>query len=428
MADRPELMAIGDSIYNGTRSLTTNAEMARNAVPAQVARAFGWDFNAPDYPFDVLFNLETIFRTGDFSVRRLKDAVLANVERWRDLGRWSTADAFDNLAIAQTTIADQAALTYNNNVSQIPGLVTAVRNGQGFDFLKPTVALYEALNSSFLLNPGNDATSPWADKTPLEIVALRRPRRLLVNIGVNDGIWTICLEARKDGFEPDTIATDMYDLGVRLHELKAAGQVDTIYLNLMPKPSCIANLMPRTDPSRPPGANGYFPEYLGRLGQLGGLAGADMKRLDESVVSLNQRIHDDLAGLFADTGGLAFVDTYGLVAARDDKHFRDTAPIWVSGGRMNNIPLVRLGVLGHKGGLYSLDNLHPTTVGYAALAQQVCARIEAVEGIAPAHPIDLQEAFDSDSLLRDIPRHLAVETLLINLVVAFASIGRRGTV
>ena len=37
------------------------------------------------------------------------------------------------------------------------GLVTAVRNGQGFDFLKPTVALYEALNSSFLLNPGNDA-------------------------------------------------------------------------------------------------------------------------------------------------------------------------------------------------------------------------------------------------------------------------------
>ena len=79
MADRPELMAIGDSVYNGTRSLTTNTEMARNAVPAQVARAFGWDFNAPDYPFDVLFNLETIFRTGDFSVRRLKDAVLANV-------------------------------------------------------------------------------------------------------------------------------------------------------------------------------------------------------------------------------------------------------------------------------------------------------------------------------------------------------------
>ncbi len=40
MPDRPELMAIGDSIYNGTRSLTTNAELARLSVPAQVARAF----------------------------------------------------------------------------------------------------------------------------------------------------------------------------------------------------------------------------------------------------------------------------------------------------------------------------------------------------------------------------------------------------
>ena len=36
-------MAIGDSIYNGTRSLTTNAELAALSVPAQVARAFGWD-------------------------------------------------------------------------------------------------------------------------------------------------------------------------------------------------------------------------------------------------------------------------------------------------------------------------------------------------------------------------------------------------
>lgn len=207
--------------------------------------------------------------------------------------------------------------------------------------------------------------------------------------------------------------------------MKAAGQVDTIYLNLIPKPSCIANLMPRTDPNRPPGANGYFPEYLGRLGQLGGLAGADMKMLDESVIALNQRIHDDLAGLFEDTGGLAFVDTYDMVAAHDDKHFRDTAPIWVSGGRMNNIPLVRLGILSHKGGLYSLDNLHPTTVGYAVLAGAVCARIEAVEGISPAHPIDFQDAFDRDSLLTNIPPRLAVETLLIDLVVAFASLGGR---
>lgn len=428
MADRPELMAIGDSIYNGTRSLTTNAELAQNAVPAQVARAFGWPFSAPDYPFDVLFNFESIFRSGDFSTGHLKAAILANVQHWRDLDRWSTADAFDNLAIAQTTIGDQAAFTYDNHVAQIPGLVDAVRDGGGFDFLKPTVALYEALNTSFVLNPSNDPASPWADKTPLEIVALRRPKRLLVNIGINDGVWTICLEARKDGFDADQIALDMHDLGVRLHDMKQAGQVDNIYLNLLPKPSCIANLMPRTDPAKPPTGTGYFPEYLGRLGQLGGLTGAEMKTLDERVLSLNQQIHDDLSGLFQDTGGLAFIDAYGLVAARDDKHFRDTAPIWLSGGRMNNVPLVRLGILGHKGGLHGLDNLHPTTVGYAVLAQAVCAQIQSVEGIVPPDPIDLQAAFDRDSLLRHIPPRLAVETLLINLVVAFVSLGARATV
>ena len=70
MADRPELMAIGDSIYNGTRSLTTNAELARLSVPAQVARAFGWDFKSPAYPFDVLFNLEALFRANAFDLTR----------------------------------------------------------------------------------------------------------------------------------------------------------------------------------------------------------------------------------------------------------------------------------------------------------------------------------------------------------------------
>ena len=81
MPDRPELMAIGDSIYNGTRSLTTNAELARLSAPAQVARAFGWDFQAPTYPFDVLFNLEALFRAGAFDLGTLKMAVLANAQR-----------------------------------------------------------------------------------------------------------------------------------------------------------------------------------------------------------------------------------------------------------------------------------------------------------------------------------------------------------
>ena len=105
MPDRPELMAIGDSIYNGTRSLTTNGQLAKLSVPAQVARAFGWDFKVPAYPFDVLFDLEALFRASAFDLNRLRASVIANAERWLATPSWADADCFDNLAIAQTTIA-----------------------------------------------------------------------------------------------------------------------------------------------------------------------------------------------------------------------------------------------------------------------------------------------------------------------------------
>jgi len=419
MPDRPELMAIGDSIYNGTRSLTTNAELARLSAPAQVARAFGWDFQAPTYPFDVLFNLEALFRAGAFDLGTLKMAVLANAQRWLDTDSWADVDCFDNIAIAQTTIGDQARSTYLNHASQIPPLLDQLRNGGDLDFAA-LAALYEAINTSFVLNPSRDPDSEWADKTPLEIVAARRPKRLLVNIGINDGIWTVCLEAIKTELDPAAIAADMHDLGVRLAALKAAGEVDQIYFNLLPKVSCVANLMPRRDPDRPPGGSGYYGEYLGRLGQLGSLTAGDMQAIDQEILAINQTIHDDFDALFPN-GGVSFVDTYALLAARDDKHFRDSKPIWVRNWRLNNVPLQGFS---HKGGQYGLDNLHPTTVGYAALAQAVCEQIVATEGIKPVQPVDFAAAFDADSLLTNVPPLLDVENLLIDLVVAFVRLAR----
>ena len=418
MPDRPELMAIGDSIYNGTRSLTTNGEVAQLSVPAQVAKAFGWAFNVPSYPFDVLFNLETLVRTGQFSRAKLKASVLANAQAWLDRGRWSDHDNFDNVAIAQTTISDQSFLNYNDSFPNIGVLLGQLRQADSIDF-QALIALYEAINVSFLLNPSNDPNSPWARRTPLQNVAARKPKRLLVNVGINDGIWTICLLATMNGFFPDQIAADMHGLGRQLQQMKQAGQVDDIYFNLLPKPSCVANLMPRRDPDKLPRGEDYFPEYLGRLGQLGRLSGADMKAMDESAKALNVRIRDDLSQMFAATGGLHFIDTYGIMARHDNKHFREAPAdqIWINKWRINNVPLQSIT---HKGGLYSLDNLHLTSVGYAVLAQAVCAEIQAVEGLAPAEPIDLAAVFGRDSLLSGVPFQLDFTNLLLNLVVAFA--------
>jgi hypothetical protein len=392
-------------------------------VPAQVARAFGWDFKSPAYPFDVLFNLEVLFCANAFDLDTLKASVVANAQGWLDHARWAEGDCYDNIAIAQSLIGDLSSFTYSNHVSEIEPLLAELRDGSGIDF-GALMGLYEAINTSFVLNPRRDPASRWADKTPLEIVAERRPKRLLIDIGINDGLWTVCLEAIKTESDPAAIATAMRDLGMHLAAMKTAGQIDTIYLNLLPKASCIANLMPRHDTDRPPGATGYFPEYLGRLGQFGGLNAGDMQAIDAEIVALNQTIADDLGGMFP-SGGLAFVDTYAMVAARDDKHFRDSKPIWVRNWRLNNVPLQGFS---HKGGLYGLDNLHPTTVGYAVLAQTVCEKIAATEGIEPVQPIAFEAAFDADSLLTNVPPLLDIDNLLIDLVVAFVRAATRPSV
>ena len=93
--------------------------------------------------------------------------------------------------------------------------------------------------------------------------------------------------------------------------------------------------------------------------------------------------------------------------------------------RVNNLPLQGFA---HKGDLYGLDNLHPTAVGYAALAQLVCEDIVRVEGIKPVQPIDFETAFDSDSPLTDSPRLLDVDSLLISLIVSFVKLASRPSV
>ena len=426
MPNRPELMAIGDSIYNGTRSLTTNAEVAQLSVPAQVAGAFGWSFKVPTYPFDVLFNLETMVRQGQFSPSNLKTSVLANAQAWLNHGRWSTDDCFDNVAIAQTTITDQSFLNYSDSFPNIGVLRQQLQSAGGMDF-SALVELYEALNVSFILNPANDPASEWATRTPLQNVAAREPRRLLVNIGINDGIWEICLLADKNGFNPNKIATGMHDLGLQLLAMRQAGQVDNIYFNLLPKPSCVANLMPRGNPIRVPPGSDYFTEYLSQLAPPSSLSGTDMKGVDDSVMALNARIRNDLTPMFSAVGGLHFVDAYGLMALHDDKHFREIEEnrIWIDGKRYNNRPLQSLA---HVGGLYGLDNLHPTSVGYAILARAVCTEIEAVEDLPPVAPIDLTAVLHRDTLLSDVPTNLDFTTLLLSIAVAFGRVGGSTTV
>jgi len=229
MADRPELMAIGDSIYNGTRSLTTNGELARISAPAQIADAFKWPFVTPTYPYDVLVNFETIVRNNEFSLAGIVNKAVANAQAWLALPSWSAVDRFDNISIAQSTISDQWTLKFSDQFPKIQTLIDQLNNQASMattDVINAFMDLYTAVNVSFLLNPGRDPASQWANMTPLDIVAARSPRRLLINLGINDGVWTICLQAVKNQFDDGKLRNDMQTLGGRLLAMKQAGQVD----------------------------------------------------------------------------------------------------------------------------------------------------------------------------------------------------------
>jgi hypothetical protein len=47
-ADRPAIMAVGDSLYQGVRSLSFTSELALHSPPVQVARSLSLPMTVPD--------------------------------------------------------------------------------------------------------------------------------------------------------------------------------------------------------------------------------------------------------------------------------------------------------------------------------------------------------------------------------------------
>ena len=105
--DRPAMMAIGDSLYQGVRSLTFGPGMATGSPPAQVAAALNLPFTIPDPPRAIMFNLENIYRSPFPLITvpiDLPRQLLENSWAWRLNTNWSNNEAFDNVAIGGATI------------------------------------------------------------------------------------------------------------------------------------------------------------------------------------------------------------------------------------------------------------------------------------------------------------------------------------
>ena len=475
---RPEMMALGGSVFNGVSSMHINWWLADWSPPAQVARALHGvaaegpvpglrvapyqDYGADPYGRnergDLTFRLGLDLETTNLS--RLGTAVRHQgwvMSRFKNYSTQKGDGLFvDNLSFAGAAIEDilygtsrdyrrrlevvrridtikpdadkfwddgPQARTYSSIIEHAKGVHTPIDIGKTAASL---ATIFFAENSSFVLNPTQDACIE--EMTPLDQVLLRQPKRLLVGVGSNSGLFTFLYTGQPvDAYCGDVNFTFgdkvsqskryvsirqssgrefLSDMTMLLDKLAAEGRgIEQIYVMGQLRPSSIANLKPA--PSLwPPGLGRYFASYDIDFAPEGSrsISGDEVERADE----FNREINDRLKALVEarnKMGGtrFIFVDLEQMADKYDFKHTgRPEQQIVVTSAdlpglrkdiRLDNRTLTfsrseelledgtPVGQRIEQGGMFSIDNLHPTVVGYAALATELLKAIKVEEGL-----------------------------------------------
>ena len=419
-----EMMAIGDSIYNGVRSLTIDADLAAHSVPAQVAAAFRWDFISPDYPRVMLANFEQVFSDPLAGTLNLIKSAATNAHAWLADDSWSQNAIFHNLSIAQQVVSDIATANYSTALATAEQLAAKVARCYSLGELLNNIAL----NTCFVLNPQR---TPGDKRTAIDILAEAKPKRLLINIGINDGLWELLLMGDATNYQKNvdpTVAMGKLagDLRGALLRYRLEG---FLYQSPLPQlssasrnPGCLRSRRLGKSPS---GGVSSIPGWLVRPAVQCGrrimrrdrwsgqkAAVLELRAIRAAYAPLGPRTH--------------FVDLYAMNAAYDRKNGIATKSVIVKSGAMqvlfDNLPLEVLPIIGGRrdGGLFGLDNLHPTVIGYGLIAQAVCDTISVTEGLAP-QLINLQSCYDADTLLHNLPAQIALADFVLGFIGAFIS-------
>jgi hypothetical protein len=263
-ADRPSIMAIGDSLYQGVRSLTFTSELARYSPPAQAAAALGLQMTVPNPRIPIAFDLEQLFRQGGVIhlLGDVREVCLKNLEFWMSGEAWSQHEAFDNVAVGGAAISTLYEDTYEQHWATIPALLDRLRNNPSPD-AAVIGQLWYALNNCFTLNP--QRREAQNGKTQIQQVAERKPALLLVNIGSNEGLFRAAFTGSFDDETFNSVRAIPQKMDELIGELaRLPAEVEQIVFNSLIRPRTASNLMPaRNQPGAPrdPGypEDGYFP-------------------------------------------------------------------------------------------------------------------------------------------------------------------------
>ena len=465
----PELMDLGDSLYNGVQSLRINWWLSEWSAPTLVAIRLGLvdefradrtglrSFYGPQYPgqynpqfpgegtpasqlaeYTYGMNLESL-PLGDNPIAAIpvllqipkKQYVL--LDKLYAYSPHNNRPVVDNLAFSgaqSSDLIDFTAGDYNGLANNALQRLAHANPLNEFQYLSDA---FFAVNAHFVLNPTHN---PCLDRlTPVDQVELRVPKYLLINIGANDGLWMISYYADsadmpacdpKDNNLSDSSSVrqcqgtsirdallvhytrNMQRLLTRLARIKG---IHEVFINNLPYPSSVANLVPD-------GTTGlWYPAIFGGTKAKNRLTDSQVRDADGLIRVVNQRIMQEVEAInrtqrvgypiftivdqasvlerynfknrFANPGfghGDRFVidgDYYKLkfpvnVQALDNRPLRFSGNEGVQTGYMMFQKI-------QQGGIASFDNMHLTSVGYELMADAV---IQSMGNILPAASVD----------------------------------------
>jgi hypothetical protein len=421
----PKFMVIGDSLAQGCRSLSVKADYCAQSWGARIAATQNWEFITPDFPREVLYDLEKEIRLLDalsLSLDKLTfsnavSRIQANLRDWLDEPGGSQHLCFDNLGLTGATIYDLYNRTSANSAEYILQATSGPGGPNAAIRLETLGDLHISLNARFTLNPAQSAD--FADFTPLDWVKHREPEILAVQIGHNHGLFSVGFSAEdKRITNGDPVHGGYFDQWQKLADGLAAlpDTVQTILVTLLPKVGATGNLKPRGAER----VNGYAPFYEPVLStHTTVFLGSRLGEIDQEIRQVNQKIQDILTNSAKATGNpgrekrLVFLDTWDVLDKRDYKNtLQKTRRIQVTDGvtidnrYLDGQPQIALGALFKlkliAGGFLSVDGMHPSGCGYAVFAS------EAMKLLGLQHNVTdlLRFAFQQDSLLSKYPAEL----------------------
>lgn len=298
---------------------------------------------------------------------------------------------------------------------------------------------FTAANAAFVLNPMH--VSCLEDKTPLDQVLLRHPKVLLINIGSNNGVWRagfsgLSVDSVVKCDQPDekivaitgerrcdsTIRTSLgktyvSDMNLMIAKLASDPSIEEVYINGLIHPSRAANVVPDSNSSLETDSKYADAYQLDLFPNRTSISGAQVRDTDLFVDSVNNTIKDAIKKANATLGHekFVFVDMDAAFAGYDVKGClggdgkvragcNSSAKSYTLGPqvgltcvtKVDNQPLRLAGanIIGRRkdefchgivqGGLFSADNMHPSSIGYGLMAQTVRS------AMVP-HDIKLQE-------------------------------------